>query len=602
MMIGEIIKQKPKTAAELMALKRKLVKKGEELPRHSELWREYLLLVKSGRVKFDEKFARLLKRRAVRTLSGVAPVAVLTKPWKCPGKCAFCPTEKNVPKSYLSNEPAVMRAIRNKYDPYEQVRTRLEALEINGHRPEKIELIVIGGTWSVLPRAYKFWFIKECFRAANEFSSQSRGGDCDGALNKKSPLERGGLRRARRGVLKLEETKKQLFSEQKKNEKAKYKIIGITLETRPDYIDEKELIEMRELGATRVELGVQAVDDKILAKNNRGHGVAEIVRATELLKNFGFKVTYHLMPGLPGATAKKDLAMFKQSFSDERFQPDQIKFYPTVVTKGSKLYRWWKAGKYRPYSDKVLRQLIIDCKKAVPEYVRIIRLIRDIPGESIEAGNTITNLRQVMQQEGARCRCIRCREVKDKTIKAGKLKLNIQEYPASGGQEYFISFDSQDGKTLYGFCRLRLPFLCHPESLTKDLFCKNADFIQSKFFIAKLKISRTIDPSRGAQDDKKIADEKYSFLNNSAIVRELHVYGELVPVGGRTTPKPLLEKEGGIQHGGLGRKLLAEAEKIARQNNFNQIAVIAGIGTRGYYKKLGYRLEEGYMVKKNGQN
>ena len=537
-MISEIIRQKPRNARELMALKRKIAKKsGEKIPRHSELWREYLALAKSGKIKYDEKFARLLKRRAVRTLSGVAPVAVLTKPWPCPGRCIFCPTEKNVPKSYLSNEPAVMRAIRNKYDPYLQVRTRLEALEINGHRPEKIELIVIGGTWSVLPRAYKLWFIKECFRAANERQRK----------NKKEKRKN----YKKNNIIKI---KKELQREQKKNERAKYKIIGITLETRPDYIDEKELVEVRELGATRVELGVQAIDDIILAKNNRGHGVAEIARATELLKNFGFKITYHLMPGLPGATAKKDLALFRRLFSDPRFQPDQIKFYPTVVTKGSKLYQWWKQGKYHPYSDKVLRKLIVDCKKSVPEYVRIIRLIRDIPGESIKAGNTITNLRQVMQQEGARCRCIRCREARDKKIIAKDLKLNIKKYSASGGTEYFISLDSRDGQTLFGFCRLRLP----------------------KLQIKNYKL--------------KIKDKDFIFLNNFAIVRELHVYGELVPVGGKKK----------TQHGGLGKKLLEQAEKIAHQNNFQNIAVIAGIGVRGYYKKLGYRLKAGYLVKKIG--
>jgi elongator complex protein 3 len=532
-MIAEIIKQKPKTAAELMALKRRLAKKmGKRIPRHSELWREYLLLVKSGKLKFDEKFAELLKRRAVRTLSGVAPVAVLTKPWPCPGKCAFCPTEKNVPKSYLSNEPAVMRAIRNKYNPYEQVRTRLEALEINGHRPEKIELIVIGGTWSVLPTAYKFWFIEECFRAANNFKLKVK------SKKLKAKEEKN-----------IEKIKKELSLEQKKNERAKYKIVGITLETRPDYINEKELIEMRELGATRVELGVQAIDDKILQKNLRGHGVEEISRATALLKEFGFKITYHLMPGLPGSTAKKDLAMFKKLFADERFQPDQIKFYPTVVTKGSKLYRWWKQGKYHPYSDKTLRKLIVGCKKSVPEYVRIVRLIRDIPGESIEAGNTVTNLRQLLQQEGVRCRCIRCREAKEKNISLKKLRLNIKKYSASSGMEYFISFDSLDGKTLFGFCRLRLP---------------------------------------EQRKNKKAKIKNFEFLSDSAMVRELHVYGELVPMGGKKK----------TQHGGLGKKLLAEAEKIAWKNNFKQIAVISGVGVRGYYRKSGYKLKNSYLLKK----
>ncbi|MCK4554362.1 GNAT family N-acetyltransferase, partial [Candidatus Parcubacteria bacterium] len=285
-------------------------------------------------------------------------------------------------------------------------------------------------------------------------------------------------------------------------------------------------------------------DDKILKLNKRGHGVDEIAQATELLKNYGFKTTYHIMPGLPGSTPAKDLKMFKQIFEDERFQPDQIKFYPTVVTKGSLLYRWWKAGKYKPYSDKVLRKLIIDCKKIVPPYVRIIRLIRDIPSESIIAGNMITNLRQIMKDEGVECRCIRCRECKQLSIT--NYQLQIIKYRSLGGTEYFISYESKDGKILYGFCRLRL------SSRNSQLATRN------------------------------------SFLNNCALIRELHVYGELVPVGQNKK----------VQHTGLGKKLMAEAEKIAKQNNFKKMAVISGIGVRGYYKKLGYRLKDSYMVKK----
>jgi elongator complex protein 3 len=535
--IKEILRKKPKTEKELLGLKRQAAKDaGRPVLRNSEISAEYFKLLEQGKIKADENLERLLRKRSVRTLSGVAPVAVLTKSWKCPGHCAFCPSEKNVPKSYLSNEPAVMRAIRNKYNPYLQVRTRLLTLVANGHRPEKIELIVIGGTWSVLPMAYKYWFIKECFRAANNFSS-------------KYLLKRGVAAPRGRGVLAVE--RKKLFIEQKKNEKAKYKIIGLTLETRPDYIDEKELIEMRELGATRVELGAQVVDDKILKLNQRGNTVAEIAQATALLKNFGFKVTYHLMPGLPGATAKKDLALFKKLFTDERFQPDQIKFYPTVVTRGSLLYKWWKCGLYKPYSDKVLRNLIIACKKAVPRYVRIIRLIRDIPAESIEAGNMITNLRQVMKNNGAQCECIRCRECHSLQAEEKNLKLNIIKYQASGGMEYFISFDSLDGKTLYGFCRLRLP----------------------KLSIINYQL--------------QIINNKFKFLNDSAIVRELHVYGELVPTGSKKK----------TQHAGLGKRFLREAEKIAKKNKFKQIAVISGIGARGYYKKLGYKMRAGYLVK-----
>ena len=481
-----------------------------------------------------KKIIRILRKRGVRTMSGIAPVAVLTKPYPCPGKCAYCPTEKDVPQSYLSNEPAVMRAIRCGYDPYKQAQLRLRALEANGHEPTKIEIIVIGGTWSALPEKYKYWYIKECFRGANEYSGK----------NQKSKIKN----QNDSVKFKINKIKDRLLFEQKKNEKAKYKIIGLTLETRPDYINEKELMQMRELGCTRVELGVQAMDDGILKKNKRGHGVKEIVDATKLLRDFGFKITYHIMPGLPGATPAKDLKMFKMLFNDERFQPDQIKFYPTVVTKGSLLYRWWKQGKYKPYSDKVLQKLIVECKKAVPEYVRIIRLIRDIPGESIIAGNKITNLRQVMQQRGVECKCIRCREVKQLSIT--NYQLRIIKYRSSGGEEYFIQAESKDKKTLYGFCRLRLPY-------------------QPKLSFGYPKLSFP------------------DVLRNTAIIRELHVYGELVSVGSKKI----------IQHAGLGKKLMREAEKIAKENGYKKIAVISGVGARGYYRKLGYKLKNTYMVK-----
>lgn len=538
--IIELLDTKIKSRADLMAVKRKLAKKyGQSILAHSEILKEYRNLLAAGVIHKLPEQEKILRKRAVRTLSGIAPVAVLTKPYACPGQCAYCPTEKGVPQSYLSNEPAVMRAILCNYDPYKQVQLRLAALEANGHEPTKIELIVIGGTWSALPVNYKYWYISQCFKAANEHGEKSQKAFVIPASEPESRVERvgqvSGLRVGTRNdkeETKIKNLKQQLLQEQKKNENAKYKIIGLTLETRPDYIDDKELLQMRELGATRVELGVQALDDKILKLNKRGHGVAAIARATALLKNFGFKVTYHIMPGLPGATAKKDLVMFKKLFSDERFQPDQLKFYPTVVTRGSLLYQWWKAGKYKPYSDKVLQNLIIACKKAVPPYVRIIRLIRDIPGESIAAGNLITNLRQVMKDRGVKCLCIRCREAGDKLEYRSK-KLEIIKYQASGGEEYFLSYESKDEKILYGFCRLRLS---EPKA---------------------------------------------------AMIRELHVYGQLVPMGGHRK----------IQHAGLGKRLMSEAEKIARQNGFKKMAVISGVGVRGYYRKLGYKLKNSYMVK-----
>ncbi len=528
----EIIKKKPETEKELSKIKRNFSKSfNVEILKNSDILKEYRELLGKGEIKKNEKLENLLKKRAIRTMSGIAPVAVLTKPYPCPGKCVYCPSEKDVPQSYLSNEPAVMRAIRNKYDPQKQVQMRLRALEANGHKPEKIELIVIGGTWSYFPKKYKYWYISSCFAAANSYQLRIKNYELRIKKN-----------------LSVKELKKILLREQRKNEKAKYKIIGLTLETRPDYINEEELTEMRELGCTRVEIGVQAISDKILKLNKRGHGINSIVEATELLRSFGFKITYHLMPSLPGATAKKDLEMFKQLFTDPRFQPDQIKFYPTVVVKGSLLYRWWRAGKYKPYSDNILQKLIIDCKKVVPKYVRIIRLVRDIPEESIEAGNRITNLRQVMKNKGVKCSCIRCRESREGKVQEKNLKLNIKRYKVGLGVEHFISFDSKDKKTLYGFCRLYLP--------------------KSSIFNFQFSEKET--------------------LKNSAIVRELHVYGELVPVGSKKK----------TQHVGLGKRLIKKAEEIAKQTGFEKISIISGVGVRGYYKKLGYNLVNTYMVKK----
>jgi len=542
--IRELLHQKINSREDLAMVKRKLAKKYKiGILYNSEILQAYRRQISQKKIKPSLFLEKILRKRAVRTMSGIAPVAVLTKPYPCPGRCAYCPTEKNVPQSYLSNEPAVMRAIRCGYDPYKQVQLRLRALEANGHQPTKIELIVIGGTWSALPEKYKYWYIKECFKAANRYESRIMNYE-----SRKNAESHNSLFIIHDSIKSLKE---KLAKEQKKNESAKYRLIGITLETRPDYINEKELLEMRQLGATRVELGVQALDDKILQLNKRGHGVAEIVQATELLKNFGFKVTYHIMPGLPGSTPAKDLKMFKQLFVDERFQPDQLKFYPTVVTRGSLLYYWWKAGKYKPYSPKVLENLIIACKKIVPPYVRIIRLIRDIPGESIIAGNMITNLRQVIKDRGIACGCIRCREAREKELRIKNYELRITKYKASGGEEYFLSYESKDGKILYGFCRLRL--------ITRNLQLVTRN---SKSPLPPL-------------------------LKGAGLIRELHVYGELVPVGQNKK----------IQHAGLGKMLMREAERIVALSGYKKIAVIAGVGVRGYYRKFGYKLKNSYMVR-----
>lgn len=534
--IKELVERSPKNDEQLAKLKRKLSSVHNiRMLRNSDILEYYHRLREKEEIKENKELERLLRKRKVRTLSGVAPVAVLTRPYPCPGECAYCPEEAEVPKSYLSNEPAVMRAIRNQYNPYTQVQLRLKALEDNGHLPTKIELIVIGGSWSVLPDKYKYWYIKECFRGANEYDPAKVKG-VDHNIIQKSEQELEGSD--------PEELRDKLHREQRKNEKKKYGLIGVTLETRPDFIDDREADQMRETGCTRVELGVQIVDDEVLETNKRGHGVAEIARATRLLRDRGFKITYHIMPGLPGSSYEKDVAAFERLFTDERFQPDQIKFYPTVVTRGSLLYSWWKEGKYVPYSDEQLKELIKECKGIVPPYVRIIRLIRDIPEESIVAGNRITNLRQLLQEEGVACRCIRCREAGNRRFRWGDAELTTYEYAAAVGQEYFLSYTSPDESVLYGFCRLRLP--------------------------------------------PKEAGAPAS-LRRTALIRELHVYGELVPAG---------EKEKKVQHAGVGRTLMEKGEEVARENGYKRMAVIAGVGVRDYYRKLGYRLEGTYMVKR----
>lgn len=500
----------------------------------------YEKLVKSKKIKSSPELERLLKKAKMRTLSGVAVVSVLTKEYACPGNCLYCPTEKNMPKSYLSNEPAVMRAILANFDPYRQVEIRLEALKKAGHSTDKIELIIMGGSFNALPEDYQYWFVSRCFEACNSFRIKNQ----ESRIKNKNHNSLFIIHNSKNS---LEELKQQLKIQQVKNEAAKSRIIGLTLETRPDLINENELNKFLEMGCTRIEIGVQSIYNEVLLKNRRGHNVAETIRATKLMKDFGFKVSYHMMPGLYGSSLKKDLQMFKDIFSNPDLQPDQIKIYPCVVVKNTDLYKLWKEKKYKPYTDNQLIKLICDIKKIIPPYVRISRLIRDIPEESIEAGNKITNLRQVIgnhsQKEDWKCKCIRCREIRDLSLsyKVHKIiKLNRIEYSASGGKEIFLELIDND-YYLYALLRLRLA--------------------------------------------------------DNAMIREVHTYGEALDVGEIGTDAG--------QHKGLGKKLIAEAEKIAKKAGYKKIAVISGVGAREYYKKLpalnriegGYRLVENYMVK-----
>ncbi|MDP2683827.1 MAG: tRNA uridine(34) 5-carboxymethylaminomethyl modification radical SAM/GNAT enzyme Elp3 [bacterium] len=480
------------------------------------------------RAKDNSKLLRLLRKREIRTLSGIAPITVLTKPYPCPGRCVYCPTEARMPKSYIASEPAAQRAARLKFNPYNQVKMRIDALEANGHSVNKIELIVLGGTWSYYDKKYQDWFITRCFEAANGKPS------------------------------------KNLFEAQRINEKAKHKIIGLTLETRPDYVTKDELWRMRKLGCTHVQIGVQTLEHEILDFIKRDDSIENIKRATNMLRDFGFKITYHLMPGLPGATPKSDLATFKKVFSDPGFQPDMLKIYPCVVIKSALLYQWYKKGKFKPYKGKTLANLLIKIKKDIPPYVRINRLIRDIPGNEIVDGNLVTNLRQMLHNEGVVCRCIRCREARKELVDEKDAKLVIRKYRAGLGTEYFISFESKDYKKLYAFIRLRLP-----DKKTRQA----SDFKITRFF---------------DQREITVKGDELAFDVNTALIRELHTYGELIPVG---------SKKKAVQHIGFGKRLMIEAEKIAKQKGYKKIAVISGIGVREYYKKLGYKLDQTYLSK-----
>ncbi len=517
--------------SDLSKLKKEISKKtGLPIPTNADLRGHYEKMISAKKIERCPDLEKALISRAVRTQSGVAVVAVLTKSYPCPGQCVYCPSEKDMPKSYLSNEPAVMRAIDARFDPYRQVQNRLQSLRLNGHATDKIELIVMGGTFSYLPKNYQKKFITECFRAANDFDQKPKNKSV-----KKSLIE-------------------DLNYEQKRNEKAANRIVGLTLETRPDYLDEKEIANFRALGSTRVELGVQSIFDDVLEINQRGHLVQETVRATELLKTAGFKINYHMMPGLLGSSLEKDFQMFQQLFADPNFQPDMLKIYPTVVIKNSDLYNLWKKGTYQPLSNSDFTQLATKIKnETIPPYVRIARLVRDVPETSIEAGPKISNLRQIIAPQ-VHCQCIRCREVRQNYQIQEEMILDRIDYPASHGQEIFLQYISADKQKLFALLRLRIP---------------NQD--------ARQKYSRLY--------------KFFPVLQNAALIREVHTYGKL------TALKESANQN--VQHIGLGRQLLQEAERIAREEfGRKKIAVISGVGVRDYYRKNGYRLQDGYMVKK----
>ncbi len=470
------------------------------------------------------KLLPLLRRKAIRTISGVTIIAVMTKPYPCPQPepCAYCPggPRFNVPQSYTGFEPAAMRGIQNQYDPHMQVRSRIEQLKAIGHEVDKVELVIMGGTFPATQEDYQAWFVQRCLDSITDHDSAN-----------------------------LEEAKKNAEVSQIRN-------VGITVETRPDWAKKPHITRMLDMGVTRVELGVQNPDNSIYHLVGRAHTVKDVTEATRIIKDAGLKLVYHLMPGMPGSNLKKDLVHFKEIFTNQDFKPDMLKIYPCLVLKGTKAYEWYCEGAYEPYGAEEAASLIVEIKKIIPPWMRIMRIQRDIPAHLIVAGVKKSNLRQLVQQklqeDGIRCRCIRCREVGHKMtsdkaiIDHNKAKILTTRYEASEGEELFISVEDNKNDVLIGYLRLRIPSEKTHRPEMKAMPC--------------------------------------------SIIRELHVYGPLVPVRKHSAKA--------WQHKGYGSTLLNEAERISREDyGLRKILVISALGTKEYYMRFGYQHDGVYMSK-----
>lgn len=485
---------------------------GGYLPKHLLVY-AYRELTRTGEWPFEDSFLRRIRMKPVRTLSGVTTVTVLTRPSPCPGDCLFCPTDARMPKSYVPDEPGARRAVQHDFDPHQQTAARLEALESIGHPTDKTELLILGGSWSAYPQEYQDWFVQRCLDAMNGMDSAS------------------------------------LPEAQRVNAEGRRRNVGLVVETRPDMITPAEVARLRSLGVTKVQLGAQSLDDRILKLNRRGHTVEGTRRAVSLLRAAGFKVVLHWMPNLLGADLVSDRQDFPRLWDDPGLRPDEIKIYPCQLLANTDLYEVWQRGEYVPYTTGELIGLIADLKTTIPRYCRVNRVIRDIPSTRVVAGNKRTSLRmdvhEALRRSGRRCECIRCREVRGRLVDPGELHEESLTYAAGGGTEHFLSFVTPED-LLAAYLRLWLP---GPQS----------------------------------------PDTGLAVLRGAALVRELHVYGQSLPVGAAS--------EGEAQHAGLGARLMAKAEALSASLGFQRLAVISALGTREYYRRLGYKLEETYMVK-----
>jgi elongator complex protein 3 len=499
-------------------LVRKYRKNDDSIPS-----KNYILQhIKKNNIEVKKETLEAIKMKPTRTISGVTPITIFTKPYKCSGNCIFCPTSSKTPKSYLLEEPGIQRASALNYNPYDQVKLRIRALEAIGHNTDKIELIISGGTWDDYDLNYRIWYITEVFRALNGVYSEKF---CE-KTNYKKEID---------NLKKLQE----------ENTHAKRRNVGICIETRPDKINIEALKWYRIFGVTKVQLGVQSLNEKILEANTRGHSREEVFKAMELLRLLGVNIHIHWMCNLYKGNPKLDFEDFEEIFSNERAKPDEIKMYPCSMVEGIKLYEIYKKGGYEPYTTQTLIELLAKCKELVPNYCRINRLMRDIPSQLIMVGNKSTNLREkvqdFMKEKNKSCKCIRCREIKNK--EHGLLKLKKTIYQTSISTEYFLEYVTEENK-IAGFLRL---------SIYKK---RNA-----------------------------------LLVDTPAMVRELHIYGTSLNLKDKSKYSN--------QHKGFGSKLLLEAEKIAKDLKIEKMAIISGVGTRNYYKKRGYVIEKeyGYALK-----
>jgi len=479
-----------------------------------------ILLLQSCNPEEREKLEKQLKVKPVRNTSGVAIITVATKAMGCVSNCIFCPSASEIPKSYTGLEPAIQRARRKKFDPFNQVQDRLNQYKLMGHISDsgnKIDVIILGGTFIALPKDYKEEFIKGIYDGLNGFISEN------------------------------------LEQSEKANETANNRCIGMTIETRPDYCKEKHVDEMLSYGITRVEIGVQSTYEDVVKFSERGHTVEDSIVATRIARDDGFKIVYHMMPGLPLSDFSKDLKMFKEIFSNPDFMPDDLKIYPTMVMPGTKLQEMWEKEEFTPMTDEEVLQLLVEIKKIAPPFVRIRRILRDFSAPTVSSGPKKSNIRelamQILKKEGLRCRCTRCREpaharkIYGVNLDLDTVELVRRDYAAGEGKEIFLSFEDTKNDVLVALLRLRIPSL--------------------KFHRKE--------------------------MENASIVRELHTYGSHVPINSVSNE---------LQHKGFGKHLLHEAARISREEfDKKKIVVIAGTGVKQYFLNQGFYYDGPYVSK-----